>query len=122
MILTTVAGLSSTNYERVYNLAHANSFMLSSLPMDWSLYATMDTDTVLDAFFLYSLLLDCESIETSLILTHNVSSNVEHLEPALQACNSHMAGPGQPEWNHACNLCTKISEDNQGDLGKFIYA
>jgi hypothetical protein len=111
----------STNCTRVYNLAHVNSFISPNLPTDWPLCATMDTDTVLDTFFSYSLMLDHETMKTSLVLSHNASSNVECLALALQAHNSRFAGPGQPEWNHACDLCTKVSSDQNGNLDESIW-
>lgn len=84
-------------------------------PLNWSVTFEMDINHVWDAFFLHTLLLDHQERDESLILRHDAPSQAERLAPALRARNQRFAGPGQEAWNHACDLCCWIQEDESGN-------
>ncbi|EPQ50066.1 hypothetical protein GLOTRDRAFT_108722 [Gloeophyllum trabeum ATCC 11539] len=114
--LKVVSWTSATNCAKLYNLALGNPSITPLLPSDWPIKFALDAERVWEAFFLYSLLLDHHEHGELLILPHNSSSQFERLRPAIQARNKQMAGPGQPEWNHACNLCCWVSQDEDGNM------
>ncbi|KAH9829320.1 uncharacterized protein C8Q71DRAFT_718407 [Rhodofomes roseus] len=74
----------------------------------------MTVEYVWDAFFLYSILQDHEERGTFLELEHDVTRQSDRLRPALDARNRLMAGPGQEQWSHACDLCCSLSENDEG--------
>lgn len=78
---------------------------------------SLDTERVWNSLFLYWLLQDTEERQTNLELDHDARSHAERLKPALRACNLRMVGPGQPQWNHACNLCCAITNSEGGGRG-----
>ena len=108
---------SATNCARIYNAEYDDLRAKIELPIGWNFTLKLDTDIVSDAFYLYSLLLDNERQSTTLTLPNRAPSNVERLRKALEDRNVRMAGPGQPEWNHACNLCTKVYPSEDGSFG-----
>lgn len=71
-----------------------------------------------DGFFLHSLLLEHSERGTVLELAHDAHDQAERLQPALEARNNGMVGPGQELWNHACDLCCEIRENATGGHGK----
>ena len=89
------------------------------LPANWSLSLQIDVENVWNAFFTYALLLDHAERRATLNLAHQSESHMKRLLPALQARNSRMAGPGQEAWNHACNLCCHIFENEDGNYCTF---
>ena len=109
-----ISRTSSNNCAWIYNAENEN---IGSL--DWALSFTLDTKGVSDAFYLYSLL-DHHNCSKVLELLHHASNNADHLRPALEEQNLRMAGTGQPEWNHACELCTKVYPGQDGDLCEWI--
>jgi hypothetical protein len=54
-------------------------------------------------------------------LDHNATSQAHRLRPALEARNRQMVGPGQEEWNHACDLCCWVFVDEDGNLCMYLY-
>ncbi|KDQ51461.1 hypothetical protein JAAARDRAFT_62514 [Jaapia argillacea MUCL 33604] len=68
----------------------------------------MDCDNVWDAFFLYGLLKDHAERGSHLVLEHRATSQALQLLPALEERNAAMVGPGQPQWNHACQSCCEV--------------
>jgi len=82
----------------------------------WSNNLELDVEDVWNGFFLHSLLLNHLEQSTVLELDHNAPSQSRRLRPALEARNLQMVGPGQEEWNHACDLCCWIYEDENGIL------
>ncbi|KAJ7349748.1 hypothetical protein DFH08DRAFT_1079096 [Mycena albidolilacea] len=105
------AWTSGTNCARIYNTSICKSYLESSLPLDWQTTFHMDVDDVWNAFYLYSLCLDYYEWQEILELSHSAPSQAERLRPLLDLRNSRMAGNGQEEWNHACNLCCYIYLD-----------
>lgn len=83
------------------------------LLVHWDYSLNMSTETVWDAFSLHGLLVDALERQEALELPHNGQDQSTRIEVALQHCNMQMVGPGQEYWNHACNKCCKISEDEK---------
>ncbi|KDQ55343.1 hypothetical protein JAAARDRAFT_133990, partial [Jaapia argillacea MUCL 33604] len=74
---------------------------------NWTYSFDLDGDLVWDAFFLHALV--CESTEQgSKLWLSNQGSHSNHIENALHDHNAAMAGPGQEQWNHACDLCCAV--------------
>lgn len=94
----------------MYNLETVDR--VSRLPRPWGHSLELRTETVWDAFFLNALILDCHERGETLELANNVPNQASRFEPALQARNERMVGPGQELWNHACNLCCDKREIN----------
>ena len=84
------------------------------LPAVYSKSLILDVQDIWDGLFLYWLLQDCQEQEEILELPHDMPSQTKRLQPALQARNRHMVGPGQEEWNHACDLCCWINSLSDG--------
>jgi len=112
---------SSTNCARIYNAEYNELRAVLQLPDTWKFSFKLDTDIVSDGFYLYSLLLDCGRHGTILQLPQNSPTNIERMREALEARNLRMVGTGQPEWNHACNLCTKVYKEEDGSSGMLSF-
>ncbi|RDX40837.1 hypothetical protein OH76DRAFT_1504468 [Lentinus brumalis] len=78
-------------------------------------------DTVWHAFYLHALLLDSTRRSDPLRVPHS-GVHAERLQRALEARNLRMAGVGQPEWAHACDLCEKIYPTDPSDPEKRLSA
>ncbi|KAF8196942.1 hypothetical protein BJ912DRAFT_846451 [Pholiota molesta] len=127
---TNVFGwLSAMNCARIYNeslaclnshilsnkLAYSNTFHLyEQVENPLSSNLIMDEEHVLNAFFLYGLLIDKAEKQTRLVLSHKEPSQREHLRPALAERNQEMEGTGQEAYRHACDLCFITYKDNNG--------
>lgn len=107
-----LARTSATNCARIYNDGLANNSITPLLPAVHSKTLVLDVETVWNSLLLHWLLLDAEERGIPLELNHQAHSQAERLRPALRARNQRMAGPGQEEWNHACNLCCWITEND----------
>lgn len=83
-----------------------------SIPAAFPTRLELDTKDVWNGFFLHSLLVDHMEQKTILELPHNATSQADRLKPQLQARNMRMAGPGQEEWSHACDLCCWVFEED----------
>ena len=92
---------SATNCARIYNDGLANNILTPSLPASFSKSLVLDVEDVWTALFLYWLL-------------ENSPSQFTHLLPALKNRNTHMVGPGQEEWNHACDPCCWVNTTPDG--------
>jgi len=93
-----------------------------SLPVAHSKSLTLDVDDVWDALCLHWLLDDCEERDCVLEIPHDASSQAKCLQAAMMARNNRMAGPGQEEWNHACDLCCWFETDEEGNRGEIHTA
>ncbi|KAJ7211529.1 hypothetical protein C8J57DRAFT_1097682, partial [Mycena rebaudengoi] len=102
---------SATNCARTYNCGLSNKAVAPSLPANWPTTFELDVEDVWNAFYLHNLLLDHATLDTTLELTHNASSQSERLRPSLLRRNIRMAGPGQDAWSHACDLCCWVYEE-----------
>ncbi|KAJ7278736.1 hypothetical protein C8J57DRAFT_1059707, partial [Mycena rebaudengoi] len=107
------AWTSATNCARIYNTSISKSYLESLLPVDWQTTFQMDVDDVWNAFYTYSLCLDYYERQETMELPHSVPSQAERLRALLEARNSRMAGTGQEEWSHACDLCCYIYLDSE---------
>ena len=107
---------SATNNAQIYNITSRPDNITLTLP-DLKLSHAISTEHVWNAFFTYALLREHEERSIPLELVHNTVNHMERLRPALQARNAYMAGPGQEEWSHACNLCCWVHENDDGNLG-----
>ncbi|EPQ49828.1 hypothetical protein GLOTRDRAFT_51546, partial [Gloeophyllum trabeum ATCC 11539] len=88
------------------------AFHTTGIP--WQTSLLMRTQDVLDGFFLYSLLLYKAEKREVLVVPHEGPSQAARLEKELKARNSTMEGTGQEEYLHACDLCCKIWQDENG--------
>ncbi|KAJ7189095.1 hypothetical protein C8R46DRAFT_877355, partial [Mycena filopes] len=111
--MMSVAWTSGTNCARIYNTSISKHALKPLMPTEW-LSLEMDVDDVYNSFFLHALLLDHHERGDIFQLQHNAPSQSERLRPALEARNIRMAGPGQEEWNHFCDLCCHIHQDDEG--------
>ncbi|KAF8582316.1 hypothetical protein K439DRAFT_1647640 [Ramaria rubella] len=59
---------------------------------------------------------------TTLSVMHKAKTQAMHWREAIEAWNAAMAGTGQPEWNHACNLCTKHILDQNSEIVGVYHA
>ena len=109
---------SATNCARIYNDGLANNILTPSLPASFSKSLVLNVEDVWTALFLYWLLADCIEQGAMLQLEHNSPSQFTRLLPALKNCNARMVGPGQEEWNHACDLCCWVNTTPDGSQSK----
>lgn len=66
----------------------------------------MSGTMILECFFLYALLLDCEGIKTPLEVPHQVEQ-AHRLIRAMNARNERSARAGLNHWLHRCDGCFK---------------
>jgi hypothetical protein len=105
---------SATNCARIYNLGLSHNPIAHLLPPVWDARLELDCRDVWNAFFLHALLLDHAEQGTVLQLPHNAPSQDARFREALRARNFRMVGPGQEEWNHACDLCCWVMVGDDG--------
>ena len=99
-----------TNCAHIYNDGLALKSLSPSLPAACSKSLVLDVGDVWNYLCLHRLLEDCEERDCVLELPHDTPTQVKHLQPAMIAQNDHMAGPGQEEWNHGCDLCVGLRQ------------
>ncbi|KAJ7836494.1 hypothetical protein B0H13DRAFT_1563125, partial [Mycena leptocephala] len=119
MMMTTWT--SGTNCARIYNASISKDSLQSSLPVDWQTTFQMDVEDVWNAFYTYSLCLDCHERQETMELPHVAASQTEWLSTLLKARNGRMAGTGQEEWNHACDLCCYIYLDPESNSDEPLF-
>ncbi|KAL0574434.1 hypothetical protein V5O48_007520 [Marasmius crinis-equi] len=101
---------SAQNITRVYNMVLGKGAV--ELPQSGNLLDAIREEVVYDAFYLHSLVRDCEWRGTGpLVLRHDVTQ-AERIDLALADRNRLMVGNGQEMWAHACDKCMKIVEQN----------
>ncbi|KAJ7078210.1 hypothetical protein C8R44DRAFT_896024 [Mycena epipterygia] len=99
-MMATAWCTSGTNCARIYNTSISKTSLEPFLPTIWP-----------------SLQMDVVDREDFLELAHDAPSQAERLRPALEARNIRMAGTGQDEWNHICDLCCYIYKED----GDYFY-
>lgn len=100
-------------------LAYPNSFHLHNRPAPVSTCKLdVDEEHVLNAFFIYALILDKSEKQTILMMSHKETSHRERLKPLLAERNRETEGTGQEAYNHACDLCFIVYEDKDGREGE----
>ena len=82
----------------------------------WPCSLELGDEFLLNAFFLYSLLLEKSEQCNALFLPHDESSQRLRLHDALLERNKRMEGPGQEAYLHACDLCFFVFEGDDGGL------
>ena len=72
----------------------------------------MEREHVSDAFIIHSLILDRLRQSTPLPLSfpHSATHQIDRFQQALKQRNNNFSGPMRPQWNHICDLCSKIVE------------
>src|SRR5882724_9152807 len=71
----------------------------------------LNYELVTESFVINALLNWHHDCGTLLQVPHSAVNQAERWHGAVNAQNLAMAGTGQPAWNHACNLCTKLVYD-----------
>lgn len=114
--------MSATRIADVYNEATAPT--VSQLISDSSLKNDLEYEVVLDAFFLYSLLLDYarrQQLSAEPLppfrLPHGGLQD-SRFDAALEERNARYADNGRKSWSHACEMCYKIVERPDGQKGQ----
>lgn len=103
-------------------LAYPNSFHLYNRPEPVSACKLdIDEEHVLNAFFIYTLILDKSEKQTILMMSHKESSHRERLKPLLAERNRELEGTGQEAYSHACDLCFIVYKDNNGREGEQAF-
>ncbi|KDQ07661.1 hypothetical protein BOTBODRAFT_48668 [Botryobasidium botryosum FD-172 SS1] len=75
-------------------------------------YMVLGYEHVMDGFLIHSLLQDSYERSSYLEVQEDAESQILRLRPALEARNKCMVGIGQEMWNHICDVCTKITEED----------
>jgi hypothetical protein len=111
---------SATNCARIYNDSFAPEEIASARPLFYSKRLQLDEGTVWNGVFLYWLIVDSIETQQPLTLQQNAPSQMARLQPALAMRNRRMAGTGQQEWNHACDLCCWVNQTEDGVKSMFF--
>jgi hypothetical protein len=106
------------NQQAYLQQIHSESADLGA-KLPWTYSLELDEEIFLNAFLLYSLLLEKSELATTLFLEHDQQSQRLRLQDALIERNKQMEGPGQEAYFHACDLCFFVFEDNDGKLCTF---
>jgi hypothetical protein len=86
----------------------------------------MEQEHVSDAFIIHSLLLDHLSRngifqqDLPLSFPHGSVHQIDRFKTILQARNNRFSGYMRPEWNHICDLCSKVVERSD-EKGVALY-
>ncbi|KAJ7687968.1 hypothetical protein B0H17DRAFT_677228 [Mycena rosella] len=113
--MMVTAWTSGTNCARIYNTSIFKDALESALPLDWQTSFQLDVEDVWNTFYTYSLRLDYHEHQELMELPHDAPSQAERLRALLEVRNSRMAGTGQEEWNHACDVCCYMYLDPESD-------
>lgn len=95
---------SATNCARIYNLTFSAH---NAKPPGWRFSCEATSEQVYDAFTILSLLEDCFSQRTTLVVPH-IGQSKERFTEAVNARNNRFRLTGQPELLHYCNKCTRF--------------
>lgn len=79
---------------------------------------TMSSETVLDAFFIFSLLNDFKDRNQPLSVPHR-GLHKDRLDDILTLRNYETAGTGQEMWAHSCSRCLKVFQNPDGEWRMF---
>jgi len=119
------------NCARIYNISMGSRFahiinnqaaylqtfnLYDHCSPEWQTSLELRDEYVMNGFFLYSLLLEKSEQGTTLLLSHNESSQRDHLQNALKERNKQMEGTGQESYLHACDLCFLVYSPHPGRL------
>ncbi|KAJ3520707.1 hypothetical protein NMY22_g12634 [Coprinellus aureogranulatus] len=104
------AWTSATNCARVYNESIVRKEFRRLLPEIHAKSLVLDVETLWNSLFLFWLIEDAADGEEVLEIPHDRDHSLR-LDDALNERNLRMAGTGQEEWSHACDLCCWIKND-----------
>lgn len=96
---------SAQNIARIYNTVLGKTS--SSNQSSSRLLDTLPEDVIFDAFFLHAILRRLERQQRNLVLPHHGDQYIRYRD-ILSACNSMIAGTGQPAYHHACRKCLHV--------------
>lgn len=96
---------------QIYNLEYEHAAQL--FPASWEYIPELTTVLVWDAFFIYTLLQDCQELGRALVMS-NEGEQAERLQPVLIERTARLVGPGREYWNHACDKCCYEKRDDAG--------
>lgn len=102
------------------NSSFAPEYIKTLLPPDWRSKLYLHHDDVWDSFFIHGLLIDHAARSTVLQVPNQTKTQADRLFPALEAQTLRMMGTGQAGWNHACEVCTHVSQGENGDMRMLI--
>ncbi|KIJ48944.1 hypothetical protein M422DRAFT_162174 [Sphaerobolus stellatus SS14] len=88
----------------------------SHLPVSWKYSFQLDYRVVGNSFFIYGLLNWHHDRVLLLQVPHKAKDQAERWTAAIVRRNHSLAGTGQLEWNHTCNICTKYTFNENGIL------
>lgn len=77
--------------------------------------AALRTEHVWDGFILLSLLEDCASRKSVLLVPHT-GDQKNRFNAAMADRNLFMSQAGQPEWAHYCDKCCRVWPGANGEL------
>lgn len=107
---------SAQNCARIYN-EEAQAYPWGvDLPADWPVTYDMHSEHVSEAFVIHALLEWHHDHNTVLEVPHKADNARIGFHEAVEARNRALAGPGHPEWNHACLRCTHHIKDDTGQI------
>ncbi|KZO89741.1 hypothetical protein CALVIDRAFT_491440, partial [Calocera viscosa TUFC12733] len=101
--LTVHSQSSMAASARIYNTTLASPSSHARIPL-------LRSEDITIAFNLYSLLLHHNEQHTRLRVPESAPNEIDRLAVAMQDRNRFMAGTGQEQWAHACDLCRKFFE------------
>lgn len=88
---------------------------------DWQFIPKLTPPNIWDTFILFTLLDDHSKRKSRLSLPHSGNQS-ERFEAAMQDRNLRIIHDGQPELDHACDKCTRIFQDADGEWRKVEVA
>lgn len=97
------------------NVAFLFDKALSKEPAGLQPRASPSYAVILDCFFLYALLKDCQRSDTALELPHN-GDHSDRLTVLMHTRNERIAGTGLDHWNHKCKECFKRVRDSRDGI------
>lgn len=105
----------STNVRNRSSATNVASMYNRTLSKRWSTTeqeGSVSYRSVLECFFLYSLVLDSKTQNRPLVLPHNIPQQ-HRLMLALDERNARVASNGLVHWPHKCNECFQTVRDDQ---------
>ncbi|KAF8588324.1 hypothetical protein K439DRAFT_1271456, partial [Ramaria rubella] len=110
----TLAWTPGQNCSHVYNKDAKRLPWFDALPLTFPIRFMINGKDMWEAFTINALMeWHCDH-GTLLQVLHKAAGHHIQWNDAVQAQNQAMVGPGQPAWNHACNICTKHLQDENG--------
>lgn len=102
ILMMLLSWTSATNCARIYNMGFTNI----KLP-EWQFSLHVTSDQVYDGFTILSLLEDCKTQQSTLVVPHGGLARDRFTE-AVCARNDRLRLSSQPELLHHCKKCTRF--------------